>query len=306
MKNHIISTLQLEDKNLLFNLFEKAKSFHQQDFNNNITKTCKDKILGSLFYEPSTRTRMSFESAMIKLWGNVITTENATAFSSTTKWETLEDTIKILWSYTDIIVLRHYEEGSADRASKVSEKPVINAWDGIWDHPTQALLDIYTIWEKFKDINNKKITLIGDLINWRTIHSLIRLLSLFDLKVNLVSPEELKLPEKYKNILKEKWIQYQEYETFENIISETDVFYVTRVQKERFSSFEKYEKLKNYYIINQNDVDRMKQNSIIMHPLPRTTELPVEIDSTNQAVYFQQAKNWLYTRMALLDYLLNN
>lgn len=306
MENHIISTLQLEDKNILFNLFEKAKSFHQQDFNNNITKTCKDKILGSLFYEPSTRTRMSFESAMIKLWGNVITTENATAFSSTTKWETLEDTIKILWSYTDIIVLRHYEEGSADRASKVSEKPVINAWDGIWDHPTQALLDIYTIWEKFKDINNKKITLIGDLINWRTIHSLIRLLSLFDLKVNLVSPEELKLPEKYKNILKEKWIQYQECETFENVISETDVFYVTRVQKERFSSFEKYEKLKNYYIINQNDVDRMKQNSIIMHPLPRTTELPVEIDSTNQAVYFQQAKNWLYTRMALLDYLLNN
>lgn len=302
--NHIISTKQFLDTNILDKLFSLADEMEKLDKQNKLPNPLKGKILAALFYEPSTRTRFSFETAMHKLGGSVISTENAAQFSSAIKGETLQDSIRIISGYADVIVIRHYQEGAARLASEVSSVPIINAGDGIGEHPTQALLDIYTIKKELGDINGLKIALIGDLLNGRTIHSLLPLLSLFDTQIFLVSPEQLKLPEKYKAILREKKIKFEETANLEEVLGKADVFYVTRVQKERFNNLEEYEKLKSCFAIDKQSMEKIKEKAVIMHPLPRITEISTEIDSDKRAAYFRQAKNGLYIRMALLQSIL--
>ena len=304
LKN-LISTDQVLSKDFLSKLFNIADQMSDMNKKWETSDILKWKILASLFYEPSTRTRFSFESAMLKLGGNVITTENAVKFSSAIKGEILEDTIKILWWYTDIIILRHFLKGSAKTASEVSPVPVVNAGDGDGEHPTQALLDIYTIYKECNQIEGLNVALIGDLKYGRTIHSLIPFLGLFKwVNISLVAPAQLALPDIYKKYLNDNNISYKEYESIDDITEETDVFYVTRVQRERFDKMEDYESLRNSYVINNDTLSKMKQDAIIMHPLPRVTEIAVEVDKDPRAAYFRQAVNGLYIRMALLKIIL--
>ena len=303
---HIISTQQFLDLALLEELFASAKLLEQQDKEKTIPKVLSDKILATVFYEPSTRTRFSFEAAMLKLGGGVITTESASHFSSATKGESLSDSIKILGGYADAIVLRHPEKGSAQVAAEVSSVPVINAGDGAGEHPTQALLDIYTIQKERGSIAGLKVVLLGDLLYGRTIHSLLPLLAVYqNVHICLISPPELRLPDQYKSYLSERGVTVEESETLDGIIETADVLYVTRVQKERFPSVEAYEKVKNAFVIDRAMIDRMKKEAIIMHPLPRVTEINPEIDNDPRAAYFRQAKNGMYMRMALLSKILS-
>lgn len=301
---HIISTKQFLDVNVLDRLFRLADEMEQRDKENKLPNSLSGKVLATLFYEPSTRTRFSFEAAMHKLGGSVIATENASQFSSVMKGESLKDTIKIIGGYADAIVLRHYKEGSTRIASEVSPVPIINAGDGAGEHPTQALLDLYTIKKELGKIENLGIALIGDLLNGRTIHSLIHLLALYPLKIYLVSPAQLRLPKKYKDYLTERKIKFEELTDLKGALNKIDVFYVTRIQKERFESKQGYEQLKDSYIIDKKLLEQLKATSIIMHPLPRVNEISPEIDSDKRSAYFRQAKNGLYIRMALLQMIL--
>lgn len=264
------------------------------------------KLMATLFYEPSTRTRMSFESAMRKLGGEVISTENAREFSSTAKGETLEDTIRVVENYVDIIVLRHYESGSAKRAAKIANIPIINAGDGAGQHPTQALLDLYTIQKELKKIEGLSIAMVGDLANGRTVRSLCYLLGKYDdIKIYFVSPEVVKMKEDIKLYLKRHNTQFFEDEDLKKVSAEVDVIYQTRVQKERFGEkIEEYESARGKYIINEEILKLMKKKAIIMHPLPRVEEIDLKVDSDPRAAYFRQAQNGLYIRMALLKMLL--
>jgi len=304
---HIISVKQFLDTDILNKIFELADEMEKNDKVNKIQDSLRNKVLATVFYEPSTRTRFSFESAMHKLGGNVITTESASHFSSVTKGETLQDTIKIISNYVDVIVLRHHEEGSAKIASEVSSVPIINAGDGIGEHPTQALLDLYTIKKELGKIDKLKIALVGDLLYGRTIHSLIYLLALYKkVIIYLVSPNQLQLPGKYKDYLIQKGIEFEELTDLNGVLDKIDVFYVTRIQKERFSSEQEYEKVKDAYIVDRQIVNQLKDNAIIMHPLPRVNEISPEVDSDKRAVYFRQAQNGLYIRMALLQLIFNS
>lgn len=304
---HIISVKQFLDIATLDKIFQLADEMEKNDKANELPHSLRGKILATVFYEPSTRTRFSFESAMHKLGGSVITTESAPHFSSVTKGETLQDTIKVISGYADVIVLRRQKEGSAKIASEVSSVPIINAGDGIGEHPTQALLDLYTIKKEFNKINNLKITLVGDLLYGRTIHSLIYLLALYkEIKIYLVSPSQLKLPEEYKDFLAQKKIEFEELTDLNKILDKIDVLYITRIQKERFNSEQEYEKVKDTYIINKKIVNQLKENARIMHPLPRVNEISPEVDSNKRAVYFRQAQNGLYIRMALLQLIFNS
>jgi len=261
----------------------------------------KGKIMASLFYEPSTRTRFSFESAMLRLGGSVITTENAKEFSSASKGETLEDSIKVINNYADVIVLRHYEEGSAEKAGSVSKVPVINAGDGAGQHPTQALLDLYTIKRELGKIENITIAMVGDLKNGRTIRSLSYLLGKYkNIKIYFVSPIGLQVGEDIKIYLKEQGTQYEEIIDLSSVIGKIDVLYQTRIQKERFPSKKEYEKFNGCYTINKELAEKMKLKSIIMHPLPRVNEILSEVDASPKAVYFKQTYYGLLIRMALL------
>lgn len=302
---HIISTEQFLDKKTLDAIFSLSGKMELLDKKNAVPQNLKGKIMACVFYEPSTRTRFSFESAMHKLGGSVITTENAAQFSSAIKGETLEDSTKIISGYSDIIILRHPVKGAALVASNISSVPVINAGDGAGEHPTQALLDIYTIKKELGDIDGIEITLMGDLLYGRTVHSLIRLLALYKVKINLVSPAQLKLPAEYKNYLNGKNIQFRELADIRKILEASDVLYVTRIQKERFSDQKQYEKLKDSYRIDKNVLRQMKSNAIIMHPLPRVNEIAPETDNDKRAAYFRQAKNGVYVRMALLQMVLS-
>lgn len=302
--NHIISTQQFLDVNLLNEIFRLADDSEQKDREGTLQPILKGKILASLFYEPSTRTRFSFETAMQKLGGSVISTENAQHFSSAIKGESLVDTIKVVGEYADVIVLRHYIEGSSKSVAEFSNVPVINAGDGSGEHPTQALLDLYTIQKEFGSVDGLKIALVGDLLYGRTVHSLVYLLSLYkNVKIILVSPEQLRLPENYKRFLQENNIYFEEKTSLDDILNDIDVLYVTRVQKERFASETEYDGVKDAYIIDQRVLKRMKERAIIMHPLPRVNEIHQEVDKDRRAVYFKQAKNGLYVRMALLQML---
>ncbi len=263
----------------------------------------KGKILTNLFYEPSTRTSSSFTAAMERLGGSVIPI-NEVKYSSVTKGETLTDTVRTLECYTDAIVLRHPETGSAEIAAKAMKKPLINAGDGAGEHPTQALLDMFTIKAELKGFDDLIVTMLGDLKYGRTVHSLARLLSLFNVKLNYVSPDILKMPKEVMDEVSEKGISQNEFSSLEDVLPETDVLYVTRVQKERFEDPADYEKVKGAYVINPDIMKSAKQKMIVMHPLPRVTEISMDFDDDPRAAYFRQMEYGLYVRMALLAMVL--
>lgn len=263
------------------------------------------KIMAALFFEPSTRTRLSFESAMIRLGGQVISTENAAQFSSAIKGETLEDSIRVISSYADVIVMRHNEVGAAMRAAKVAKVPVINAGDGAGEHPTQSLLDLYTIQKELKRIDGLKVAMVGDLTYGRTVHSLAYLLAKYEgVTLYFVSPENCPIPDKVKAFLDEQGVEYFEETNLEKVAEQVDVLYMTRIQKERFPDEAEYTKAAGVYKIDNELLHRMKKDSIILHPLPRAGEILPEVDEDPRAAYFRQAKNGVYIRMALLAYCL--
>jgi aspartate carbamoyltransferase catalytic subunit len=264
----------------------------------------KGTILSTLFFEPSTRTRLSFESAMHRLGGSVITSVGM-QFSSLAKGESLFDTLKMIEAYADICAIRHPTEGASALAAKNISIPVINAGDGAGEHPTQALLDLYTI-EKIHNIQKKpvKIAFIGDNLHGRTVHSLLWMLRHFDVHITTINPEELQLPNQYKTLLDESNISLQNSEDLTDV-KECDVLYVTRIQEERFLDHHEYEKYKDSYSVNRDFIkSHCNASVIVMHPLPRLSEVNIDLDNHPSAVYFQQAKNGLYTRMALILYLL--
>ena len=265
---------------------------------------CDGKILATLFFEPSTRTRLSFESAMLRLGGKVLGFSEASS-SSTAKGETLSDTIRVVGGYADIIAMRHTKEGAPTVAIKNSIVPIINAGDGGHNHPTQTLTDLLTISREKGRLDNLTIGLCGDLKFGRTVHSLITAMMRYkNIKFILISPKELKLPDYMKEILDNKNIEYVETNNIEEYMNELDVLYMTRVQKERFFNEEDYLRLKDYYILTKDKLKKAKKDLIILHPLPRVTEISKEVDDDKRAKYFEQAYNGVYIRMALILKLL--
>ena len=264
---------------------------------------CKGKTLGYLFYEPSTRTRLSFDSAMASIGGNSLGISNISS-SSTQKGESLADTVKIMSIYSDILVLRHTLDGSSRFASEISDKPVINAGSGTEEHPTQAIQDLYTIKKEKKKIDGLKIGIVGDLKYGRTVYSLLYGLCNYDVDVRLISPESLRIRSDSTYDIK-KNIDFTESTQLEDHIDELDVLYVTRIQKERFPDEEEYLKVKGSYVVGEDLVNQMKDDSIILHPLPRIDEISTDVYKTKNAKYFQQAEYGKYTRATLLGLTLN-
>ena len=302
--SHIIRAQQF-NRDILAEVFSTAKEM-EKIVKQGGSDMLQRKIMATVFYEPSTRTRLSFESAMRKLGGEVITTENAREFSSAAKGETLEDTVRIVDSYADVIVLRHYESGAAERAASVSSVPIINAGDGPGQHPTQSLLDLYTIEKEIDHLVGFSIAMVGDLANGRTVRSLCYLLAKFnDVKIYFVAPEMVKMKKDIKDYLREHNVTFAEESDLKAVAPKVDVIYQTRIQKERFGDrTEDYEKAKGQYIIDKSILDIMRKDAIIMHPLPRVDEIRPEVDADPRAAYFRQAQNGLYTRMALLKMVL--
>jgi aspartate carbamoyltransferase catalytic subunit len=302
---HILSARQFKDPTLIEYLCAQADKMERSDKQRTLPDLLHGRILATLFYEPSTRTRFSFEAAMQKLGGGVITAENARDNSSATKGETISDTIRVVSGYADAIAIRHYEQGTAEAAARISPVPIINAGDGIGEHPTQALADIYTIRKELGRVAEIRVALVGDLLNGRTIHSLLPLLCLYEgVHIDLISPWQLRLPLRYREYLMEKGVAFYEGEKVEGVIEEADVAYITRVQRERFAEVDEYEAVKDVYVIDAKMADRLKERAIIMHALPRVNEIAPEVDINSRAAYFRQAKNGMYLRMALLKYLL--
>jgi len=263
------------------------------------------KVVATLFFEPSTRTRLSFETAINRLGGEIIGFTDSSS-SSVTKGESLHDTIKMVSNYADLIVMRHPLEGSARYASEVSDVPVINAGDGANQHPTQTLLDMYSIVKTQETLDDINLFMVGDLKYGRTVHSLLMAMSHFDNPIfNFIAPPELAMPNEYKMYLQSKGLRYFEHTEFTDIISEADIIYMTRVQKERFPDPVDYEKVKNVYILRNKMLKHTKDNLRILHPLPRVNEIHTDVDSNPKAYYFEQARNGVYTRMAIIAHLLN-
>lgn len=289
--------------NIIFDVSNDMKASLSTDYR--YATALENKIMASLFYEPSTRTRFSFESAMLRLGGKIITTENAREFSSASKGESLYDSIRVMNGYADVIVMRHHEAGSAKKAADTSRAPVINAGDGAGQHPTQALLDLYTIKDQFKEINNLKIAMVGDLKYGRTVRSLTYLLAKYaNINIYFVSPTVCKMEDDIKEYLDRSGVPWTEEEDLEKVLPEIDCVYMTRVQKERFQNPDDYKEAAGKYILSLDKAKKMKPDAIIMHPLPRVDEIPKEVDSDPRAHYFEQAQNGLYVRMALLYLLL--
>jgi|TARA_B110000914_G_scaffold196307_1_gene185444 aspartate carbamoyltransferase catalytic subunit len=262
----------------------------------------RGKTLGYLFFEPSTRTTLSFQSAMALIGGTSFGIADATS-SSIKKGESLADTVKIMSGYVDVIVLRHSLDGASKFAAEISTKPVINAGSGTTEHPTQAILDLYTIKKELGKIDGKNIGIVGDLKYGRTVYSLLYGLSNYDVNVHLISPESLKIRTDFTYNLKGN-LSYTESEDLDEYIEDLDVLYVTRIQKERFPDEEEYLKVKGSYIIGQDVVNKMKKDAILLHPLPRLDEISTDVDFTKQARYFQQAEYGKFTRAAILSLLL--
>ncbi len=304
---HVIESQQF-DRDLLDLVFQTANTLKADLYGpRRFAKALDGKIMASLFYEPSTRTRFSFESAMLRLGGAVITTENAREFSSAAKGESLADSTRIMNGYADIIVMRHNEAGSAARAADISSVPVINAGDGAGQHPTQALLDMYTIVDAFSGINGLKIAMVGDLRYGRTVRSLSYLLTKYEkVEIIFVSPPVCKMEGDIKAYLDKYDVPWREEIDLDRIVPEVDCVYMTRIQKERFHDPDDYRTAAGKYILTPDRVSHMKPEAIIMHPLPRVDEIPQSVDSDPRARYFEQAQNGLYIRMALLYLLLNN
>lgn len=294
----IISTkdLQLADIELVLNTAKKMKAQPTQPF-------LQNKIIANCFFEPSTRTRLSFATAALRLGANVIgfTSEESLSIK---KGETLYDTMRIISAYADLIIIRHASEGSASLAANVSDCPVINAGDGSNQHPTQALMDLFTIQESQPKLNGLSIALVGDLKYGRTIHSFIDVCSLFDVRLYLVSPETLALPEEMCDKLKKRGIRFSFHHSIEEVVPKIDVLYMTRIQQERFSQAE-YQLVKDQFILTPAVLNNARKNLKILHPLPRINEISIEMDQTPYAYYFQQASNGVPVRQALLTLILN-
>ncbi len=295
------------DADTLNTIFSVAEKMERKP----VQRVLQGKLMSSLFYEPSTRTRLSFEAAMKHLGGDVISTENAQQFSSKAKGESLEDSIRVISTYCDVIVLRYHKEGGAERAQRFSKVPVINAGDGKGKHPTQALLYLYTIRKSFGGIHGLTVAMVGDLAHGRTVRSLSYFLAKHfpDNRIIFVSPVQTKMGDDIKAYLDEHRISWSETDDLRAIAPAADVIYQTRVQRERFqddpqSTYEEVVKESERFTINTEILDLMKKNSILMHPLPRVTEISFAVDRDPRARYFEQAENGLYVRMALLEMIL--
>lgn len=263
-------------------------------------KILDDRVVATLFFEPSTRTRLSFETAANRLGARVIGFTDPKVTSST-KGETLKDTIMMVSNYADVIVMRHYLEGAARYASEVSHVPVINAGDGANQHPTQTMLDLYSIYKTQGTLENLNIYLVGDLKYGRTVHSLIMALRHFNPTLHFIAPEELSLPNEYKDFCKENNIKFEEHNDFNaDVISNADILYMTRVQRERFTDPMEYERVKDVYILRASMLEKARENMKILHPLPRVNEIDYDVDNDPHAYYFEQARNGLYARQAII------
>lgn len=299
MKNRSLVSINDYTKEEYIKILDLAEEFEKQP----TQKILEDYVVATLFFEPSTRTRLSFESAASRLGAKVIGFSDASN-SSVSKGESLKDTILTVSNYSDIIVMRHPREGSARFASEVSPVPVINAGDGGNQHPTQCLLDLYSIRKTQGRLDGLNIAFVGDLKYGRTVHSDVMALCNFDTTFHLVSPVELKLPSYVKMHIKSNNLSYHQYTDLNDVIAIADIIYMTRIQKERFSDPIEYEKVKNAYILTALMLEGCKENMRVLHPLPRVNEITEDVDSTPQAYYFQQAKNGVYVRQALLATIL--
>ena len=280
----------------IFRILESAARFKREPDRDLL----KGKVCATLFFEPSTRTRLSFETAVSRLSGRIIGFSDS-ATSSAAKGESLKDTIVMVSNYADLIIMRHHLEGSARYASEISSVPVINAGDGSNQHPTQTMLDLFTIYETQGTLENLTITVVGDLKYGRTVHSLIQGMSYFKPTFNFVAPEELHIPDKYKLFCDKLNIPYREFTDFApEAINSADILYMTRVQKERFTDLMEYEKVKNVYILSDQMLEKSKENLKVLHPLPRVNEISQDADANPKAYYFEQAKNGMYTRQAII------
>lgn len=300
MSKSLVSISDLSKEEILA-LLERASEFEKNP-NQNLLE---GKVVATLFFEPSTRTRLSFETAVNRLKGRVIGFSDAKT-SSQSKGETLKDTIMMVSNYADLIVMRHYLEGAARYASEISPVPIINAGDGANQHPSQTMLDLYSIYKTQGHLENLTITMVGDLKYGRTVHSLLEAMQYFNPTFNFVACDELQMPAQYKRFCDEHGIKYRETTEFnEEIINETDILYMTRVQRERFSDLMEYERVKNLYTLRASMLEGSKENLRVLHPLPRITEIDQDVDDSPKAYYFQQAQNGLYARQAIICRALN-
>lgn len=301
---HIISANQFT-KDEVEKILARAETMEESCKKCKVEQILKDKIVACIFFEPSTRTRLSFETAALKLGARIISVENALENTSTYKGESIEDTAKMLCSYADVVVVRHPEAGTLDKMAKVATKALVNAGDGANQHPSQGFLDLYTIRKEQGRLNNLNIGFGGDLLNSRTLRSLLPFLRFYEgNKFYFISPKELELPREFIQELKDAEVSFEEMRSLEEALSILDVLYMTRVQKERFPNPSDYEKVKNLFIFKKEHLKNMKKGAIIMHPLPKINEIEREVDEDPRAAYFRQAQNGLYVRMALLCHAL--
>ena len=295
MEKHNFVTIADLSREEIMHLIEMAQEFKKHPNR----ELLKGKVVATLFFEPSTRTQLSFQTAANRLGARVIGFSDAKT-SSTTKGETLKDTILMVSNYADVIAMRHYIEGAAQYASEVAPIPIVNAGDGAHEHPSQCLLDLYSIYKTQGTLDNLNIYLVGDLKYGRTVHSLITAMRHFNPTFHFVAPKELAMPNEYKLYCKEHNINFQEHTAFnEKVIADADIIYMTRVQKERFSDLMEYERVKNVYILKNDMLDNVKENMKILHPLPRVNEIAYDVDDNPHAYYIQQAQNGLYAREAI-------
>ncbi|MDA3952704.1 MAG: aspartate carbamoyltransferase [Bacteroidales bacterium] len=299
MENKHLISITDYSKEEIFKILDLAAEFEINP-NQNLLN---NKVIATLFFEPSTRTRLSFESAISRLGGKYIGFTDSSS-SSVSKGESLKDTIMTVANYSDMIVMRHPIEGSARWASEVSQVPIVNAGDGANQHPTQTLLDLYSIRKTQGTLENLNVYLVGDLKYGRTVHSLLQAMSIFNTTFNFISPEELKIPDEYKLFLNRKGLKYNEYRDFSEIVDDADIIYMTRIQRERFSDPMEYEKTKNSYVLKNEMLENTKPNMKVLHPLPRVNEIDTDVDENEKAYYFTQALNGVYTRQAIITYIL--
>ncbi|TVR69260.1 MAG: aspartate carbamoyltransferase [Marinilabiliales bacterium] len=299
MKNRSLISINDYSKEEILQVLDLAGDFEQ----NPSRDILNGKVIATLFFEPSTRTRLSFESAVNRLGGKIIGFSDSSS-SSATKGETLKDTIKTVSNYSDLIVMRHPIEGSARYASEVSTVPIVNAGDGANQHPTQTLLDLYSIRKTQGKLENLNLFIVGDLKYGRTVHSLLMAMAHFNATFYFISPKELKIPTEYKMYLDQHNLKYSEHSDFKDIIGEADIIYMTRVQKERFSDPIDYEKTKNAYVLKNSMLENSRSNMKVLHPLPRVNEISTDVDDSEKAYYFTQALNGVYTRQAIISLIL--
>lgn len=301
MNTHSLVSIDDISREEILDLLERARFFEEHPNH----KLLDGKVVATLFFEPSTRTRLSFETAVNRLGGRVIGFSDAST-TSTSKGETLKDTIKMVSNYVDLIIMRHHLEGAARYATEVTETPVINAGDGANQHPSQTMLDLYSIYKTQGTLENLTITMVGDLKYGRTVHSLLMAMRYFNPTFKFVACDELRMPQEYRDFCDANGIRYTEHKEFDaEVLKDTDILYMTRVQRERFSDIMEYERVKNLYTLRNDMLDGTKDNLRVLHPLPRVNEIDRDVDDNPKAYYFQQAGNGLFARQAIICRALN-